>query len=104
MALGYFAREYIRTCRECGYSWRVPRAIAHQAGRGMSAITLRGSIGSAQQPGRIDGIAAAVGARADQIEAFRICARCGVDNFAQRPARRADNNIVPGTGGFSLPR
>jgi hypothetical protein len=61
-----FAREYIRTCGECGYSWRVPRAIAHQSGRGMTAITARNNMGS--------------------------------------PVRRADNGIVPGTGGLSPPR
>jgi predicted nucleic-acid-binding Zn-ribbon protein len=103
MAFG-LAREYIRTCRECGYTWRVPRAIARQSGRGMSAVTLRGNLGRAAMGGGGSQLDRIIGARAAEIEAFRICAHCGVDSFDQRPVRETDNNIVPGTGGFSMPR
>lgn len=99
-----FAREYIRTCKECGYSWRVPRAIAHQSGRGMSTTTVLNNMGSTRVPGGRASLEAAIRSGSDTMEGFRICARCGVDAFTQRPARHADNNIVPGTGGFSLPR
>jgi len=103
MAFG-LAREYIRTCKECGYSWRVPRAIARQSGRGMSAMTLRSNLGRSPMGGGGDRIELLISARASEMEAFRICAHCGVDSFTQRPVRVTDNNIVPGTGGFSMPR
>ena len=103
MAFG-FAREYIRTCKECGYSWRVPRAVARQSGRGMSSMTALNNMGSPRINGGRANLEAAISSRSDQMEAFRICARCGVDAFTQRPARRSDDNIVPGTGGFTLPR
>ncbi len=38
MAFGFFAREWIRTCKECGYSWQVPRSFARRGIRGTSAI------------------------------------------------------------------
>jgi hypothetical protein len=91
-----FAREYIRTCKECGYSWRVPRAVARQSGRGMSSMTALNNMGSPRINGGRANLEAAISSR--------ICARCGVDAFTQRPARRSDDNIVPGTGGFTLPR
>jgi hypothetical protein len=50
MRLPWQAREYERTCADCGYSWRVPRAFARHrisisgfnlgtdnTGRGMAA-------------------------------------------------------------------
>jgi hypothetical protein len=87
--LGLFAREWERTCTECGYTWRVPRSIARRGIRGMSAITvLGGAIGARQSPrGNVE-LPAGLAARADTMEAFRICARCGVDHFTQRPVRR----------------
>jgi hypothetical protein len=99
-----FAREYIRTCKECGYSWRVPRAIAHQSGRGKSTTAVLNNMRNSRIPGGRASLEAAISSQSDTMEGFRICARCGVDAFTQRPARRADNDIVPGTGGFSPPR
>jgi hypothetical protein len=96
MAFGFFAREWIRTCNECGYSWRVPRSIARRGIRGMSAINFTGRTAAAgygganRRPISTGGVRADIGARADLMEGFRICAKCGVDNFSQRPARRGE--------------
>ncbi len=96
MAFGFFAREWVRTCNECGYSWRVPRKIARRGIRGMSAINFTGRIATAgygganRLPISTGQVHSDIGARAELMEGFRICARCGVDDFSQRPARRGD--------------
>ena len=96
MAFGFFAREWVRTCDECGYSWRVPRSIARRGIRGMSGISAGGQAISARySPSGGSAFAAGVGARAAQMEGFQLCARCGVDNYSQRPARR-DEPPAPG--------
>jgi predicted nucleic-acid-binding Zn-ribbon protein len=93
---GFFAREWVRTCKECGYTWRVPRSIARRGIRGMSAMSVIGrtagaGYGSASRsPISTSQIRADIGARAEQMEGFRICARCGVDDFTQRPVRRGE--------------
>jgi hypothetical protein len=86
---GFFAREWERTCAECGYTWRLPRSIARRGIRGVSAMSVRGSaVGAPSSPrGNADFIAS-VAARAEAMEGFRICATCGVDNFTQRPVTR----------------
>jgi predicted nucleic-acid-binding Zn-ribbon protein len=86
MVMGFFAREWERTCAECGYTWRVPRSIARG---GMSGTTERGMFRGAGSSPRILGeINAGIEARAEQKEAFRICAKCGADDFTQRPVPR----------------
>lgn len=101
MAFGFFAREWVRTCNECGYSWRLPRKIARRGIRGMSAITFTGRTagagygGANRSPISTSGVRADIVARAELMEGFRICAKCGVDDFSQRPARRGEA-ISPG--------
>ena len=89
MGISWFAKEYERTCADCGYSWRVPRSVARRGTRASpryrpNMTTHPGSIG---QPGRSDlaGLQASISSRAEQMEAFRICAKCGIENFTQRP-------------------
>ncbi|MGB6584177.1 MAG: hypothetical protein WBF34_40265 [Streptosporangiaceae bacterium] len=91
MLYGFFAREWERTCTECGYTWRVPRSIARRGIRGMSALTVRGSAAGARRSprGNVD-LTVGLAARAETMEGFRICARCGVDHFTQRPLRRGN--------------
>jgi hypothetical protein len=89
MRIGLFAREYERTCQECGYSWRLPRAIARRRIRGISAI---GVMGATRERGfgqsGLTNLQSSIGARAELMEGYRICAKCGVDNFTQHPVRR----------------
>jgi hypothetical protein len=88
---GLFAREWERSCQECGYTWRVPRSIARRGIRGMSAKSVGGAFAGAG-PGRIssnaDAVRAGIAARADLMEGFQICAKCGTDHFNQHPVRR----------------
>jgi len=91
--LRLFAREWERTCAECGYSWRVPRAIARGGIRGMSARSLgsagpRLNPGSFATPGSFTDARRGIETRAEQMDAFRICAKCSADDFTQRPAPR----------------
>jgi hypothetical protein len=89
MPFGLFAREWERTCAECGYTWRVPGSIARRGIRGMSAWTVRGSTtGIRRSPYVLSDHNAAIEARAEQMEGYRVCAKCGVDDFTQRPAPR----------------
>jgi hypothetical protein len=86
MLLGFFAREWERTCAECGYTWRVPRSIARGGIRGMS-------MGSNARAARMSPrygaeYRAGVEARADLMEGFRTCEKCGADHFTQRPVTR----------------
>jgi hypothetical protein len=86
---GLFAREWERTCSECGYTWRVPRSIARRGIRGLSATTVRGGMEQAwsNPRGNVE-LTAGLAARAETMEAFRLCATCGVDSFTQRPVTR----------------
>ena len=89
--IGFFAREWERTCNECGYTWRVPRSIARRGIRGMSASSVMGATrGSWRSNSSLGGMRSGIEGRAELMEQFRICARCGVDNFSQRPARRGE--------------
>jgi len=81
----FFASEYQRTCRECGYTWRVPRSIARRGIRGMSAMTVRGATRGPMYTCNVHALKADIEARAEQMEGFRVCAKCGADDFAQRP-------------------
>ena len=91
---GFFAREYERTCAECGYTWRVPRSIARRgirgvSGTGMSGIGAGGATAAARSvPGGYNDLSADVEARAELMEGYRVCAKCGADDFTQRPAPR----------------
>src|ERR1700733_15313928 len=90
MPFGFFAREWERTCSECGYTWRVPRSIARRGIRGMSAITVRGATaGPVSGAPDVGALSADIEARADLMEGFRTCAKCGADDFTQRPFRRS---------------
>jgi hypothetical protein len=85
MLVGFFARQWERTCAECGYTWRVPRSIARGAIRG----SMGGNARAAKMSPRYGGdYRAGVEARADLMEGFRTCAKCGADDFTQRPVTR----------------
>jgi hypothetical protein len=91
MPIGFFAREWERTCSECGYAWKVPRSIARRGIRGLPAMSVRGqAAGARRSPGGGTRYKSDIGARAELMEGFRICAGCGIDSFTQRPCRRGE--------------
>jgi len=95
VGLGLFAREWERTCSECGYTWRVPRSIARRGIRGMSAMTVRGATaGPARDTRNVSALSAGIEARAELMEGYRVCAKCGADDFTQRPCRRSETATV----------
>ena len=106
VGLRLFAREWERTCSECGYTWRVPRSIARRGIRGMSAMTVRGATASPSWRApvtNVDALKADIEARAEQMEGFRVCAKCGADHFTQRPCRHAKEGQpaeMPGNEGL----
>jgi hypothetical protein len=90
----WFAREYERTCANCGYSWRVPRSIARRgiprmSGWRVSGGAFPGGFGRPGGPGFAEARSdiSSRAEQAEQMEGFRICAKCGVDKFTQRPVR-----------------
>jgi hypothetical protein len=92
--IGLFAREWERTCSECGYTWRVPRTIARRgihglSGMGMSGIGVGGSTRATRSnPNSFGDMNAGIEARAELMEGFRVCAKCGADDFTQHPVPR----------------
>ena len=89
MPIGFFAREWERTCNECGYTWRVPRSIARRGIRGMSAMSVFGaSAGARRSNTNLGNLRSGIASRADLMEQYRICAKCGVDDFTQHPVPR----------------
>jgi len=90
---GLFAREWERTCAECGYTWRVPRSIARRGIRGVSATSVLGqTVAGRRSPGGMSGFTSDIEARAETMEGFRICAKCGADDFTQRPCPRSERS------------
>jgi len=68
---------------------RVPRSIARRGIHGISAMTVMGAtrergFGQPGGPG-LTNLTTSIGRRAETMEGYRICAKCGVDNFTQRP-------------------
>jgi predicted nucleic-acid-binding Zn-ribbon protein len=83
-----FAREFERTCKECGYSWLVPRAVARRTWRGISATSVDGASRAGMSAGTSAGLSAGIEAHAEEMESYRICAKCGADDFTQRAVPR----------------
>lgn len=98
-------RRYLRTCRNCGTTWEVPRAVA---GGGIARLAVTNGArrnGRAATDMGISGANVAHQFAAQQAdssasldafnEAMRQCNRCGLDDFDQEPLRR--NSQPPGT-------
>jgi len=85
MRFGRRAREFERTCLECGYSWRVPGAagrhrmkpISGYSGMPRGELTVRDSVPEVAAPEAISAAAAAYGR----------CPRCGCDRYTQRTVK-----------------
>jgi hypothetical protein len=61
----------------------------------MAAVSVEGATrGAWRSNSSLRGLNSAIAGRAELMEQFRICARCGVDNFTQRPVRR--DETAPG--------
>lgn len=88
MRLPRLAAEYVRTCADCGSTWRVPRAFARRRFQSLSATILNNNLRT-QPTGGLDPrlLPQPTSAAGEQREAFRHCPECGLERFTQRPAR-----------------
>jgi hypothetical protein len=80
--------EYLRTCRACGYTWKVPRWYAkiHPSGmpRSMTPDSSNG-YGRAFSTGRASNVVSNNAALAEDVARYRTCAKCGAHkNYSQR--------------------
>ena len=90
MPLGWRAREYERTCAECGYAWRVPRSATRKPISGFS-VAPRG------RPVSLGGVDPLVPDSEPELvasqeigqvaAAFGQCPKCGCFRYMQRPVR-----------------
>ena len=91
MHLPWSARQYERTCADCGSSWPVPRESARKrilsvaGGTSGPHVLYRGRYGSTTGPTATD--IQAAGAIAGQAAVFRKCPKCGSEHYFQRPVR-----------------
>lgn len=93
MRIPWLAREYERTCQDCGYVWRVPRAVARpqlqnlrRGGRSTSGgLSTRGNVGARVRA--IEAVVEANAALGEIAAAARRCARCESRRFKQRRIR-----------------
>lgn len=94
MSWSLFAREYERTCEDCGYVWRVPKGIARPHLRGLP-MTFGGMTGGRGAPAGAGGggmagtdeVIAADETLVERAAAFESCPRCESNQYKQRPVR-----------------
>jgi predicted nucleic-acid-binding Zn-ribbon protein len=70
--------EYERTCRECGYSWRLPRSLALYGVPGMFVLFGSGCGTNV----RMNSWQARTNLA---VRGLGLCDQCGVTNYEQRP-------------------
>lgn len=82
------AREYERTCDDCGTSWRVTKAVAHPHMQGLPmARGGRSAGGSDSAAARANAVAEANAKLAERAAASRRCPKCESDHYKQRAIR-----------------
>jgi hypothetical protein len=94
MKLPWQAREFERTCADCGYTWRVPRQFARRHFQSISILSTSAPItrGRALDPRgprfyRLDSEVQAIESSNQDIEAFRSCPKCSSQHYTQRAVR-----------------
>ena len=88
MRLPWQAREYERTCNDCGWSWRVPRQLARRRVQSISGFSVTsGGIQTAADRAELNAEVRSSMAMGEQAEAFRECPKCGSVNYSQHRAR-----------------
>jgi predicted RNA-binding Zn-ribbon protein involved in translation (DUF1610 family) len=88
MRLPWLAREYERTCDDCGWSWRVPRRLARRRVQSISGFGVTsGGIQTAADRAELKAEVQSSMELSEQAEAFRECPKCGSVRYKQRRAR-----------------
>lgn len=83
MRMPWRAREYERTCDDCGYVWRVPVAVARPHMRAPSHVRA----GMQLEGALIDETVEANTALSEQAAVSRRCAKCESEHYKQRTIR-----------------
>ncbi len=76
------AKQYERTCHDCGQVWRVTKAVAHPHMQGLP-MAGRGGAAAAQA----EAVAAANAQLGERAAATRRCPRCESTHYKQRAIR-----------------
>jgi hypothetical protein len=89
MRIPWRAREYERTCHDCGYVWRVPKEVARPhlqdpESRGRVAEGGLGAVGGVQGT---EAVLDANAALSERAAASRRCPKCESDRYKQRTIR-----------------
>lgn len=82
MRIPGLAKEYERTCEDCGQVWRVTKAIAHPHMHGLPMAQ-----GGRGRSPRAEAIAEANAKLAERAAATRRCPKCESDHYKQRSIR-----------------
>jgi hypothetical protein len=90
MRIPWRAREYERTCDNCGYAWRAPRWAVHPPMQGLPFAGLGSGMGRGTGGGRsalryeVNSVVESNAELAEEAAAFRVCAKCGSVRYKQR--------------------
>jgi ribosomal protein S27AE len=79
MRIPWRAREYERTCGDCGYVWLVPRWAVHPP---MKGLPIAGVAGATRY--EVNAVVTANADLAEEASAFRVCPKCGSVHYTQR--------------------
>ena len=82
MRIPGLAREYERTCGDCGHTWRVPKWAAHPPMKGLP-------MGGNARTGvaNSNAVVSANAGLAERADAFRRCSECGSGHYKQQAIR-----------------
>jgi len=83
----WLTQEYERTCDDCGYVWRVPKAIARPPMQGLPMAGTRGISRGQGLAAQTDAVVAANAELAERAAATRCCPKCESDHYKQRSIR-----------------
>ena len=91
MHLPWLARQYERTCADCGSCWLVPREFARKrilsvaGGTSGPHLGYQGKYGSTNGPAAAD--IQAAGVMAGRAAVLQRCPKCGSEHYSQRSVR-----------------
>ena len=77
------AREYERTCEDCGHTWRVPTWAAHPHMKGLPL----GRVGIGSAAAAAGPVVEANAAMAEKVAVFKVCPECSSERYKQRAIR-----------------
>jgi hypothetical protein len=79
------AREYERTCEDCGHTWRVPKWAARPNMQGLPLAG--GRVGRGSAAAAAGSVVEANAAMAEKVAVFKVCKECSSERYKQRAIR-----------------